>query len=124
MRDGKYQSNNNMRWPCPSCTSTISSLCLKYAQAIENFFGVKGILTRGNMHCGKQSHKANEANPLVVHNETRTRLTELNRLDLKLYHEISDCVADWSYEQIPQWDGNRFALDYSSPSRVRRVRWS
>ena len=91
----------------------------KYAQAIKNFFGVEGILKRGVPPCEKQSHKANGDNPLVVHTETRAKLTELNRLDLKLYNEISDCLADGSYEKIPKWDGSRFLLKHSSPAQVR-----
>ena len=83
----------------------------KYVQAIEDFFGVKGILERGVPFCERKSHKANEENPLIVHNETRHKLTELNRLDLKLYHEISDCLEGGNYGNIPKWDGSRFMLN-------------
>jgi len=83
----------------------------KYVQAIENFFGVEGLLERGVPYCERMSHKANEKNPLVVKDETRARLTELNRIDLKLYHEISDCLEGGNYEDIPKWDGSRFVLD-------------
>eukprot|EP00986_Skeletonema_menzelii_P015795 scaffold12700_cov142-Skeletonema_menzelii.AAC.5 len=91
----------------------------KYVQAIEGFFGVEGLLERGVPFCERKSHQANEENPLVVLNETRARLTELNRLDLKLYHEISDCLADGNYGHIPKWDGRRFMLDSFNFTKAR-----
>ena len=70
-----------------------------------------------------ESHKANEANPLVIHNETRARLTELNSLDLKLYHVISDCLEDGNYGNIPKWDGSRFMLHSSTQAkRIKRLK--
>ena len=90
----------------------------RYVEAIENYFGVKGILERGTPYCERKSHKANYAMPLVVKNETREKLTELNKVDLRLYHEITDCLNtnddggdDNRYESIPKWDGSRFELD-------------
>ena len=47
----------------------------------------------------------------MVHNETRARLTQLNKVDLRLYHEISDCLNDGNYDGIPKWDGSRFLID-------------
>lgn len=85
----------------------------RYVEAIETFFGVTGLLERGNPFCEKKSHKANAAHPLVVRNETRARLVELNEFDLKLYHEITDCLKEdgGRYEGIPKWDGSRFWID-------------
>ena len=79
-----------------------------YVKAIEDFFGVEGILKRGSPYCERNAHRANKNIPLVVHNETRAKLGGLNSLDLKLYHEISDCPAG---EHIPKWDPSRFELD-------------
>eukprot|EP00574_Skeletonema_japonicum_P001359 CAMPEP_0201739416 /NCGR_PEP_ID=MMETSP0593-20130828/45773_1 /ASSEMBLY_ACC=CAM_ASM_000672 /TAXON_ID=267983 /ORGANISM="Skeletonema japonicum, Strain CCMP2506" /LENGTH=379 /DNA_ID=CAMNT_0048233687 /DNA_START=428 /DNA_END=1567 /DNA_ORIENTATION=- len=87
----------------------------RYVEAMEQFFGVRGILERGKPFCERMSHKTNEEHPLVVREETKARLIELNRLDLKLYHEITDCLEDDVdgnyYEHIPKWDGSRFQLD-------------
>ena len=82
-------------------------------KAIENYFGVKGILERGTPYCERNSHKANYAMPLVVRNETRDKLTLLNKVDLRLYHEITDCLNTGNnntYGSIPKWDGSRFEL--------------
>jgi hypothetical protein len=86
----------------------------KYVKAIENYFGVKGILERGTPYCERKSHKANYAMPLVVRNETRDKLTLLNKVDLRLYHEITDCLNTGNnntYGSIPKWDGSRFEID-------------
>ena len=87
-----------------------------YVEAIENYFGVKGILERGSPYCERKSHKANYDMPLIVKNKTRDKLTELNKVDLRLYHEITDCLntnndEDNRYESIPKWDRSRFELD-------------
>jgi hypothetical protein len=88
-----------------------------YVHAIESFFGVTGILKRGTPFCERISHKANTETPLIIRNETRARLTELNRVDLKLYHAITDCLDDNAddggrrYEHIPKWDGDRFMIN-------------
>lgn len=92
----------------------------KYVQAIEDFFGVQGILERGAPPCEVESHKANEENPLIVRNETRQKLTDLNRLDLKLYHEISDCLEGGNYGHIPKWDESRFVLHPSNFAQAKR----
>jgi hypothetical protein len=86
----------------------------RYVRAIENFFGVGGILEKGVPFCERLSHKANAAIPLVIHNETRARLTNLNKMDLRLYHDISDCLddIDGQYDQIiPKWDADRFMVN-------------
>lgn len=82
-----------------------------YVEAIENFFGVEGLLERGTPFCERKSHKANAEHPLVVRNETRAKLVELNEFDLKLYHEITDCLENGNYGGIPKWDGGRFMID-------------
>lgn len=85
-----------------------------YVRAIENFFGVTGILERGSPFCERRSHKVNKDIPLIVKEDTRKRLTELNKVDLKLYHTITDCLDEEDdnrrYEHIPKWDGDRFHI--------------
>lgn len=81
----------------------------EYVRAVEEFFGVEGLTRRSSAFCERESHKANEKVPLVIRNETIHRLTKLNELDIKLYHELSDCLAGGRYD-FPKWDPDHFAL--------------
>ena len=66
--------------------------------------------------CQAESHYVNERYPLVIKNETMKQLTELNKLDITLYHEIRDCLDDIDdddddddiYDNFPAWDTTRF----------------
>ena len=81
-----------------------------YVLALERFFGVIGLSQIKHPYCEKESHQANEKNPLVIRNDTRERLTKLNELDIKLYRELSWCLNNGKYN-FPKWDPTRFALN-------------
>ncbi len=84
----------------------------KYVEAVEQFFGVSGITAKGVPYCERESHAANAMYPLVIKNETRESLGRLNEIDIRLYHELSDCLnEDVVYNNFPKWDGERFALN-------------
>eukprot|EP00579_Thalassiosira_antarctica_P030373 CAMPEP_0202029498 /NCGR_PEP_ID=MMETSP0905-20130828/64010_1 /ASSEMBLY_ACC=CAM_ASM_000554 /TAXON_ID=420261 /ORGANISM="Thalassiosira antarctica, Strain CCMP982" /LENGTH=500 /DNA_ID=CAMNT_0048593261 /DNA_START=20 /DNA_END=1522 /DNA_ORIENTATION=- len=89
-----------------------------YVQAVEDFFGVPGITEKGKPYCERQSHKANSNVPLIVRNDTRERLTKLNQVDIKLYHELSDCLDSGQYT-FPKWDPNRFELHTYNITRAK-----
>ena len=60
-----------------------------YAAAVERLFGVPGVGKRERAPwCETQSRQANMENPLVISNETLTNLTRLNKIDIRLYHEV------------------------------------
>jgi len=82
----------------------------KYVQAVEDIFGVPGITERGNPFCERPSHLANKNHPLIVHNNTREKLTRLNQVDIKFYHEMTSCL-DSGWYNFPKWDPNRFELN-------------
>ena len=63
-----------------------------YVAAVERFFGVPGLAERRGAVCEKWSRRNNEAVPLTVHNDTRERLAELNRADVGLYRELTECL--------------------------------
>lgn len=80
----------------------------KYVDAVERFFGVTGLIPRRDVHpwCEVESHYSNEIVPLVIRNETLNSLTQLNEIDVSLYHEIRDCLdVDTNF---PAWNENRF----------------
>jgi len=81
-----------------------------YVDAVERFFGVPGLIPKRDVHpwCEVESHYANERVPLVIQNETLDTLTELNEIDIGLYHEIRDCLDDGDMHDFPSWDDNRF----------------
>ncbi|KAL7463133.1 hypothetical protein ACHAXS_003519 [Conticribra weissflogii] len=84
----------------------------KYVEAVEQFFGVSGITAKGVPYCERESHAANAMYPVVIKNETRESLGRLNEIDIRLYHELSDCLnEDVVYNNFPKWDGERFALN-------------
>eukprot|EP00970_Alexandrium_tamarense_P006561 scaffold1113_cov158-Alexandrium_tamarense.AAC.3 len=60
--------------------------------------------------CEKQSHAANSKVPLVVTNETRDNLNQLNAVDIKLYRELSDCLNKGHYA-FGEWQPDRFAVE-------------
>lgn len=83
----------------------------EYAAAVERFFGVPGVAERGNHpFCEEESHYSNERVPLVIQNETLKNLTNLNEIDIGLYHEMRDCFNE-SYYEMPAWDPDRFETD-------------
>jgi len=64
----------------------------QYVTAVEKMFGVPGITQRGSAYCERTSHKANEMIPLKIEDDTLQRLTQLNRVDVGLYKELTDCL--------------------------------
>lgn len=85
----------------------------KYVDAVERFFGVPGLIPRREIHpwCEVESHYSNERVPLVIQNETLESLTQLNEIDIGLYHEIRDCIDDEETNDFPAWDENRFEMN-------------
>lgn len=63
-----------------------------YVAAVERFFGVPGLAERRGAVCEKWSRRNNEAVPLTVRDDTRERLAELNRADVGLYRELTECL--------------------------------
>lgn len=93
----------------------------KYVRAIEDIFNVTGITAKGNPFCEKKSHAANARVPLVVRNGTRERLTRLNRVDIELYREMTDCLDAGRYD-FPKWDVNRFELNTTNFWRAKAAK--
>ena len=83
-----------------------------YVDAVEKFFDVPGVTESQSAFCEKPSHKANIINPLVIHNKTRNNLVKLNKVDLGLYNEMSNCLNSGDYE-FPTFDPTRFATNSS-----------
>jgi len=85
-----------------------------YIEAVERFFNVSWHTDeeRGSPFCEKQSHKANQQYPLVIGNDTRASLTNLNKVDLKLYHQLTDCIDSGKYNfanfDEKRWDMNTY----------------
>jgi len=95
-----------------------------YVEAIERYFGVPGLNERKlSPWCEVESHYANEVVPLVVPKETLANLTALNEVDVRLYHEMKDCLVDddgtlvegggGGYANFPAWDASRFERNES-----------
>jgi hypothetical protein len=86
-----------------------------YIEAVENFFGVKG-LNKGysRMWCGPESKKANERIPLNISAEYSRRLTKLNEMDNRLYSDLVSPCSDSKGEggtmnySFPAVDTKRF----------------
>ena len=79
----------------------------QYVRAVENYFGVPGLSKKTASLCEPESDKANKKNPLVIKNETLTKLRELNKLDIKLYESLTGCLENGEYK-FPKWNGDRF----------------
>lgn len=71
-----------------------------YINAVEQFFGVKGVARKRGAFCEKASHAANALNPFNITNETLQKLTNLNEFDLRLYNDMSDCGEEYNFGQI------------------------
>ena len=82
-----------------------------YVKAVEDFFGVDGLLERGKPFCERDSHRANLMFPLDVKDETREALRRLNGVDIELYRGLTKCLDDRASYDFPKWDGERFALN-------------
>lgn len=82
-----------------------------YVKAVEEFFGVDGLLERGKPFCERDSHRANLMFPLEVEDETREGLRRLNGVDIELYRGLTKCLDDRASYDFPKWDGERFALN-------------
>lgn len=65
----------------------------EYVAAVEKFFGVPGVTTQRSAYCEAASHKANKMIPLTIKDETVDRLTQLNRVDIQLYSNLTDCLG-------------------------------
>ena len=80
-----------------------------YAAAVDRLFGVPGVGKREHSPwCETESHRANKKVPLVISNETLTNLTRLNKIDIRLYHELRDCLDEKGDFDFPVWDPSRF----------------
>ncbi|KAL3791687.1 hypothetical protein HJC23_003944 [Cyclotella cryptica] len=77
-----------------------------YVAAIESFTGVPGLTVKRSAWCELESHEVNKKVPLKFKNETIQHLTELNRVDIDLYNNISKCLVNGVYD-FPRWDHNR-----------------
>lgn len=94
----------------------------EYVQAVEDFFGVPGLEgLHGTPYCQRQSHKANAKYPLVVPPETRESLTNLNQVDINLYHRLTDCLDSGGYS-FPKFDANRFHLHSYNKTEAKEAR--
>ena len=95
----------------------------RYVAAVEDYFGVPGVNDR-SIHpwCEDEAHYYNHQIPLVIHNETLRKLTELNTMDSKLYHEFSDCLKYEGINNFPIWDDNRFHANESL--RIHHTVWN
>lgn len=94
-----------------------------YVAAIERYFGVPGVNDRtAHPWCEDESHYYNSQIPLVIHNETVNKLTALNKIDIGLYHEFSDCLKYEGVNNIPAWDDNRFQANESI--RIHHSVWN
>ncbi|KAI2498201.1 hypothetical protein MHU86_16283 [Fragilaria crotonensis] len=64
----------------------------EYVRSLETLFGVEGIATpRQADWCSNESAAANKKWPLVVPEETKQRIMQLNQLDTALYNELTSC---------------------------------
>lgn len=77
-----------------------------YVNAMEQFFGVKGVTKKRGAFCEKASHNANTLNPINITNETRHELAKLNQVDLRLYNDLMDC-GEKSHDFGKQLFGSR-----------------
>ena len=84
----------------------------KYVTAVEDFFGVPGITRKKTSLCEPEAAKVNKQYPLVIQNETLRNLKNLNQLDIKLYHSLTDCLDSGEYE-FPKWNEDRFLKNTS-----------
>jgi len=83
-----------------------------YASAVERFFGVPGVTAKRGAYCQRSSHKANLMNPLKIKKKTMNRLVRLNKLDVSLYKELTDCFdnkdgGNNTYD-FPKFEPSRF----------------
>ena len=90
-----------------------------YVRAVEEFFGVGGLLERGQPYCERDSHRANGMFPLEVKDETRERLRRLNGVDIELYDQLTKCLDDRTTYDFPKWDGERFALNWFNSTKAK-----
>lgn len=86
----------------------------EYSTAIERFFGVPGVAQR-DVHpwCEVEAQYTNKKIPVPYRNETLQKLTALNKVDIGLYHEMTDCLdgEDGNVNDFPPFDVTRFQGD-------------
>lgn len=75
-----------------------------YVRGLEAMFGMRGYRQRPAW-CENKSRMANEMYPLVVRNETLRRLINMNRVDRKLFDELTSCPDGVVF---PKFDRNLF----------------
>ena len=93
----------------------------KYVEAVERFFGVPGVAQRKySPWCAAESHYTNEMFPLVIKPDTLNKLKARNRLDIQLYKEFNDCLANSDFD-FPSWKGHRF--ETNTTIQLDYVRW-
>ena len=96
-----------------------------YVQAVEDFFGVPGLTKKSSPYCERQSHKANEKVPLIIPDDTRAKLTSLNKVDIHLYNRLTNCLDSSSSSSsskgynIPKFDERRFAINSYNITEVK-----
>lgn len=84
-----------------------------YAKAVENFFGVPGVTAKRGAACQRKSRQANKMVPLVIKNETMERLIDLNKVDIGLYKELTDC--------LDRDEDNNYGFPKFKPARFSNV---
>lgn len=95
----------------------------EYVAAVERFFGVPGVNDRStHPWCEDEAHYYNHIIPLVIRNETLDKLTSLNKIDIGLYHEFSDCLKYEGTSNFPSWDDSRFQANESL--RIHHTVWN
>ena len=72
----------------------------QYADAIEQFFGVKGVRKRRKAFCEKSSAKANALNPINITQEILAKLHDLNEYDLRLYNDLNNCGNKYEFGDV------------------------
>lgn len=80
-----------------------------YIHQVENMFGVQGLAGKKVYPiCAKASARANEEIPLVITNETLTRLQDCNMPDTALYRQLTFCPNDGLLD-FPLYNRSLFA---------------
>ena len=92
-----------------------------YVETVESFFNVTGVAVKRTAYCQRESDVLNSMFPLVIRNETRDKLVELNQLDSHLYSKITGCNA---YD-MPKFDDDRFEYSkgYIDNTEEGKARW-
>ncbi|KAL9183040.1 LOW QUALITY PROTEIN: hypothetical protein ACHAXT_004827 [Thalassiosira profunda] len=84
----------------------------RYREAVEDFFGVKGFGGNLRQWCGPESKAANKKVPLLTDPSVVSRLTRLNKMDYRLYRELTSCWDNDDQSEVhysfPRANASRF----------------